>query len=210
MCAIQCRMSKIPVRSAHMGGAQPNSDHLALYLAAEQRAGYFAAAQARQAGFSRALLSYHVGSGRFVPVRPHVYRLAQIPASSHADLQVARLEAGPQAVISHDSALALYGLSDLLPAQSPAHTPAPHGDSAQNKCRTHVRFQPGQPSRPSSSGFPRASWAAPRSPTFLPIADPAPAQPVANTSSSRPCTVESLHSRPATRTSCRRTRGRAT
>jgi len=92
-------------------------DHGALYLAAEQQAGYFTAAQARQAGFSRSLLSYHVGSGRFVRVRPRVYRLAQFPASSHEDLYVALLEAGAQAVISHDSALALYDLSDLLPAQ---------------------------------------------------------------------------------------------
>lgn len=91
-------------------------DHGALYLTAEQQAGYFTAAQARQAGFSRSLLSYHVGRGRFVRVRPHVYRLAQFPASSHEDLHVAWLEAGSEAVISHDSALALYGLSDLLPA----------------------------------------------------------------------------------------------
>lgn len=101
-----------------MGDTQTDSpDHEALYLAAEQQAGYFTTAQARQAGLSRSLLSYHVGSGRFVRVRPHVYRLAQFPASSHEDLYVAWLEAGAQAVISHDSALALYDLSDLLPAQ---------------------------------------------------------------------------------------------
>ena len=92
-------------------------DHRALYLVAEQQAGYFATAQARQAGFSHSLLSYHVGKGRFVRVKPHVYRLAQFPASPHEDLYVAWLEAGAEAVISHDSALALYDLSDLLPGQ---------------------------------------------------------------------------------------------
>jgi predicted transcriptional regulator of viral defense system len=92
-------------------------NHRALYLTAEQQVGYFTAAQARQAGFSRSLLSYHVGNGRFVRVRPRVYRLAQFPASLHEDLYVAWLEAGTQAVISHDSALALYDLSDVLPAQ---------------------------------------------------------------------------------------------
>lgn len=35
----------------------------------------------------------------------------------HADLMVAWLAAGEKAVISHDSALTLYGLSDLLPAE---------------------------------------------------------------------------------------------
>ncbi|HNS51660.1 MAG TPA: type IV toxin-antitoxin system AbiEi family antitoxin domain-containing protein [Anaerolineae bacterium] len=116
-----------------MGDTQTDSpDHGALYLAAEQQAGYFTAAQARLAGFSRSLLSYHVGSGRFVRVRPRVYRLAQFPASSHEDLFVAALEAGPEAVISHDSALSLHGLSDLLPAQ--VHVTVP---------RTASRRRPG-------------------------------------------------------------------
>ena len=101
-----------------MGDRQAGSpDHGALYLAAEQQSGYFAAAQARLAGFSRSLLSYHVHSGRFVRVKPHVYRLVQFPASLHEDLYAAWLELGAKAVVSHDSALALYDLSDLLPAQ---------------------------------------------------------------------------------------------
>jgi predicted transcriptional regulator of viral defense system len=107
-------------------------DHRALYLAAEQQAGYFTAAQARQAGFSRSLLSYHIGNGRFVRVRPHVYRFVQFPASPHEDLYNAWLQVGPEAVISHDSALALYDLADLLPAQ--VHVTVP---------RTASRRRPG-------------------------------------------------------------------
>jgi predicted transcriptional regulator of viral defense system len=110
-------------------------DHGALYRTAEQQAGYFTAAQARQAGFSRSLLSYHVGKGRFVRVRPRVYRLAQFPASSHEDLYVAWLEAGTQAVICHDSALALYDLSDMLPAQ--VHLTVPRTASRR---RRGIRF----------------------------------------------------------------------
>lgn len=90
-------------------------DHDFLYQLAEQQAGYFTATQARDAGFSYSLLSYHTGTGRFNRVRPRVYRIVQFPSSPHEDLYVAWLQAGPQAVISHDSALALYGLSDLLP-----------------------------------------------------------------------------------------------
>ena len=92
-------------------------DHDSLYQLAEQQAGYFTATQARDAGFSYSLLSYHVGTGRFNRVRPRVYRIVQFPSSPHEDLHVACLQAGFQAVISHDSALALYGLSDLLPHQ---------------------------------------------------------------------------------------------
>jgi len=92
-------------------------DHRELYLIAEQQAGYFSASQARRVGFSRSLLSYHHSTGRFTRVRSGVYRLAQFPASSHEDLHIACLQVGPEAVISHDSALALYDLSDLLPAE---------------------------------------------------------------------------------------------
>jgi len=92
-------------------------DHNALYEIAEQQAGYFSAAQARQVSFSRSLLAYHLKAGRFERVRPRVYRLVQFPASPHEDLYVAWLQVGPEAAISHDSALALYDLSDLLPDQ---------------------------------------------------------------------------------------------
>lgn len=99
------------------GSIQNTPDHRELYLIAEQQAGYFSASQARQAGFSRSLLSYHHSTGRFARVRSGVYRLAQFPALSHEDLHIACLQVGPEAVISHDSALALYELSDLLPAE---------------------------------------------------------------------------------------------
>ena len=96
---------------------QDAPDHRELYLIAEQQAGYFSASQARRVGFSRSLLSYHHSTGRFARVRSGVYRLAQFPASPHEDLHIACLQVGPEAVISHDSALALYELSDLLPAE---------------------------------------------------------------------------------------------
>jgi predicted transcriptional regulator of viral defense system len=119
-----------------MPGEMP--DHNALYQIAEQQAGYFAAAQARQAGFSRSLLSYHLGTGRFERVRPRVYRLVQFPASPHEDLYVAWLQAGPDAVISHDSALALYDLSDLLPDQ--IHVTVPRTASRRRQgLRLHTK-----------------------------------------------------------------------
>jgi predicted transcriptional regulator of viral defense system len=111
-------MLNFPERFAHMAEPiQDAPDHRGLYLIAEQQAGYFSASQARQAGFSRSLLSYHHNTGRFARMRSGVYRLAQFPASPHEDLHIACLQVGPEAVISHDSALALYELSDLLPAE---------------------------------------------------------------------------------------------
>lgn len=110
-------------------------DHNTLYQIAEQQGGYFSAAQARQAGFSRSLLAYHLGTGRFERIKPRIYRFVQFPASKHEDLYVAWLQAGPQAVISHDSALALYDLSDLLPSQ--VHVTVP---STTSRRRTGLRF----------------------------------------------------------------------
>jgi predicted transcriptional regulator of viral defense system len=88
-----------------------------LYEVVERQAGYFTAAQAKEAGLSQPLLTYHVRSGRFVRVRWGIYRLVHCPASPHEDLFIAWLEAGPDAVISHHSALALYDLSDTLPGR---------------------------------------------------------------------------------------------
>ena len=114
-------------------------DHDSLYQVAEQQAGYFTATQAREAGFSRSLLSYHVGTGRFERVRPRVYRLIQFPASPHEDLYVAWLQAGPHSVISHDSALALYDLSDLLPDQ--IHVTVPRTASRRRpELRLHTKW----------------------------------------------------------------------
>ena len=88
----------------------------ALYPVAEQQAGYFTAAQAGAAGYSRRQLTYYVTTRRFDRVRRGVYRLSHHPASANEDLFLAWLQVGPQAVISHESALALYELSDALPA----------------------------------------------------------------------------------------------
>ena len=88
-----------------------------LYNIAEAQAGYFTAFQAQSVGFSRPVLVYHTKIGRFKRVAHGIYRLAQFPSSQFEDLFIAWLQTGPNSVISHDSALALYGLSDALPAE---------------------------------------------------------------------------------------------
>ena len=94
-----------------------NLRHSRLYAIAEDQAGYFSAAQARQAGFSSSLLSYHAKSGLFERISQGAYRLRRFPGSSNEDLFYSSLRAGPNTVISHESALALYELSDVLPQE---------------------------------------------------------------------------------------------
>jgi len=98
-----------------------------LYDVAEQQAGYFTTAQAKAVGFTSRQLTYHAKTGRFTRVRWGMYRLTLYPATPHEDLFVAWLQAGPDAVLSHDSALALYELSDALPAR--VHVTVPRGAS---------------------------------------------------------------------------------
>ncbi len=108
------------------------SDFQKLYRMAESQAGYFTTAQAREAGFSYALVTHYLNNGRFLRVRRGVYRLAHFPEMPHADLYIAWLSAGEKAVLSHETALFLYGLTDLLPAE--IHLTVP---------RTASRRQPG-------------------------------------------------------------------
>lgn len=92
-------------------------DYQRLYETAESQAGYFAAHQARENGFTWERLSSNVKTGRFTRVRRGIYRLTQFPGSEFEDLFLAWLRTGPDSVVSHDSALALYELSDVLPAE---------------------------------------------------------------------------------------------
>jgi predicted transcriptional regulator of viral defense system len=92
-------------------------DHDKLYQIAEGQAGYFTAAQARDVGFSWERLSNSVKSGKFQRVTHSVYRLTHFPGSPYEDLFVAWLITSPHSIISHESALAVYELSDVLPGE---------------------------------------------------------------------------------------------
>lgn len=78
--------------------------------------GYFTARQARERGFSPQLLAHHVRSGRYEHVRRGLYRLRDYPGSSHEEVRAKWLAVGAErAVVSHESALELHGLSDIAP-----------------------------------------------------------------------------------------------
>lgn len=114
-------------------------DHTKLYRIAEQQSGYFTAAQAAQAGFGGNLLVYHTKRGQFRRVARGVYRLAQFPSSPFEDLFVAWLRAGPNSVVSHESALALYDLSDVVPRE--IHLTVPRSASQRRKgIRQHTNL----------------------------------------------------------------------
>lgn len=115
-------MSKETPHSAHNEDCS-RPDEGALFRIAESQAGYFTTAQAGHAGYSRSLVAYHARTGSFEREAAGVYRMSRYPASPVEDLFRAWLMLGSGAVISHDSALALYGLSDLMPAEIHATVP---------------------------------------------------------------------------------------
>jgi predicted transcriptional regulator of viral defense system len=118
----------------------PDYNHL--YEIAEAQAGYFTTRQAGAAGFSRERLSDNVKNGRFIRVAHGVYRLHNFPASPYEDLFVAWLRGGLSAVVSHESALAVYELSDVLPGE--IHLIVPRNSSRRRGgIRLHTnRLQP--------------------------------------------------------------------
>ena len=92
-------------------------DSQRLYELAEGQGGYFSASQARELGIGSDLISYHVKQSNFLRAARGIYRLRRFPASPFEDLIVACLRAGPKAAVSHETALVVYGLSDIMPAQ---------------------------------------------------------------------------------------------
>jgi predicted transcriptional regulator of viral defense system len=110
-------MSYLIIRNAHIPASGDAPDLDALYAIAEPKEGYFTASAAKAAGYSRSLLAHHVKTGMLERVEHGIYRLRRYPESPRADLIVAELRAGPFAAISHESALGVYGFSDVLPSE---------------------------------------------------------------------------------------------
>lgn len=91
-----------------------------LFSTAFGQGGYFTAKQAQEAGYRYQHLDYHVAAGNFERVDHGLYRLTTIPPGEYDDFRRlslwSRNQKGiPQAVVSHESALVLHDLSELLP-----------------------------------------------------------------------------------------------
>jgi len=100
-----------------MGDIHRNKpDNACLFAIAAGQRGYFTAAQARMCGFAWDLLTYHTQHGRFLRLRRGLYRLRDYPSSPREEVVAAWLAVGKEvAVVSHESALDLLGLSDVIP-----------------------------------------------------------------------------------------------
>ncbi len=93
-----------------------------LFEIAEGQQGYFTAKQAAAAGFDKKNHHYHVHSGNWIRECRGVYRLSKFPIAEHPDMIAWSLWSRdrsdePLGVYSHETALSVYNLSDLMPAR---------------------------------------------------------------------------------------------
>jgi len=95
-----------------------------LYETASAQEGYFTTSQAAVVGYYPQLLAKYIRNERIVRVRRGIYRLNHFPAGEHEDLVVVWLWTERTGVFSHETALALHGLSDVLPVRAHVTLPA--------------------------------------------------------------------------------------
>src|ERR1700691_441139 len=99
-----------------MSDVDQKPDLQALHRLAYSQDGLFTTRQAQERGVSAQLLAHYARSGRFQRMRQGLYRLSDYPSGEHEEIRAAWLTVGTdRAVVSHESALLLHGLSDVLP-----------------------------------------------------------------------------------------------
>jgi len=101
-----------------------------LYEIANLQQGYFTAHQAKEAGYADSRFAYYVRKGRWSREGRGIYRLANYPIGDRPDLVYWSLwscnrSGEVQGVFSHQTALAIHDLSDVMPAKY--HLSVPSG-----------------------------------------------------------------------------------
>src|SRR5271155_3130194 len=99
-----------------------------LYEIAEDQQGFFTTKQAKAAGFAENTHPYHVRTGNWIREHRGIYRLASFPRGERPDLMLWSLwsrnrREAAQGVYSHQTALSLHELSDVMPAKLPLAVP---------------------------------------------------------------------------------------
>ena len=93
-----------------------------LYEIAQSQQGFFTTKQATRAGFAEKTHAYHVKVGNWIREHRGIYRLADFPTAERPDLMLWYLwsrnrQEISEGTYSHDTALSLYELSDIMPSK---------------------------------------------------------------------------------------------
>ena len=97
--------------------ALPHPSWDRLYETAAAQDGLFTTRQGVEAGYSSQLLLHYVRTGRARRIRRGIYRLVHFPPGEHDELVALWLWSEEGGVFSHQTALNLHGLSDVLPSR---------------------------------------------------------------------------------------------
>ena len=115
----------------------PGSEYEKVMDIAADQHGYVTTAQARERGVRDNTLRMMAKRGTLDRVSWGVYRVPTFPPSPYAEYMEASLwPAGARGVVSHQSALALYGLSDVSPAA--IHITVPEDFRVRRKIPDHL------------------------------------------------------------------------
>jgi predicted transcriptional regulator of viral defense system len=93
-----------------------------LYETAQSQQGFFTTKQAIRGGLAEKTHSYHVKAGNWIRVHRGIYRLADFPPAERPDLMLWYLWSQnrreiPEGTYSHETALSLHELSDIMPSK---------------------------------------------------------------------------------------------
>lgn len=114
----------------------------AITAIAASQGGYFTAQQAGEVGYDYPHLSYHIAAGNFEREGRGLYRIPTLPHSEHDDLVRLRFwsrgsDDEPQAVVSHQTALALHDLAEFIPTRIHLTVPSSFRRPAPTGCVLH-------------------------------------------------------------------------
>jgi hypothetical protein len=112
-----------------MSSSLPSWDDL--HEVANGQSGHFTAQQAAEVGFSAQLLHKHVQNRNLERATRGIYRITRFPPFDNEDLVVLWLWSDRVAVFSHETAMQLHELSDVLPAR--VHMTMPTTTSRRKK-----------------------------------------------------------------------------
>ena len=133
-----CILNTIRTRYAHRlryNTFMNAENEKALYKIAEDQGGYFSIAQANSIGIRRNQIYRAVNQGTIERVYHGVYRLVLYPANQFEEIYAAVISIGDNAVVGYETAMYVYGLSDIIPAN--IHLIMPRSSSRRRK---HVKM----------------------------------------------------------------------
>lgn len=121
----------------------PKETERALMEIASTQGGYFTAAQALSVGYSYRQQHFHKSRGNWQYIDYGVFRFRNYPESEHEDLirwsVWSRNRQGEfQATVSHDTALALHELGDVMPGKVHLTVPPSFRKKTPGGCILHI------------------------------------------------------------------------